>query len=296
MHASDPRPAGVAFLRAAPSHALQGRAPDSFCAWTHRGAYSPGARGGRRAPVEGDHEERDEVDPYAPSARSSSDVGRMPGAAAAKRRQGMRRLRRGEEGPRSEEHVVVFPIQSSSGPTVSPRVDKKLHSSHSSTPQSSDTGFELKIVWCMRIASPARLLQQIADQRLTRASVRASRPFSQPVSGPAASDIVSRADMSFRIASEEVLHKRYITVYNRKLEVQRPGAEPLYVEYDVAGHPRCDFRFCVVRTLVFVRTSVFLAKCGPDQLSRAAGVPLSLGPQRGACVCDAHTGVHAGAE
>lgn len=62
------------------------------------------------------------------------------------------------------------------------------------------------------------------------------------------------AGMSFRIVSEDVMHKRYLTVYNQKVEVQRAGAsEPLVLEYDIVGHPRCDFRFCVVRTFCSIR-------------------------------------------
>lgn len=54
-------------------------------------------------------------------------------------------------------------------------------------------------------------------------------------------------DIPFSIASEEVQHARYLTVYSRKVEFQRPEGPPVVVDYDVVGHPKCEFRFCVVR-------------------------------------------------
>ena len=49
-------------------------------------------------------------------------------------------------------------------------------------------------------------------------------------------------DPRFRVLSEQVLHRRYLTLYNRS--VQFPEGPVL--EYDVVGHPQADFKFAVV--------------------------------------------------
>eukprot|EP00793_Prasinoderma_coloniale_P000680 PRCOL_00003830-RA len=44
------------------------------------------------------------------------------------------------------------------------------------------------------------------------------------------------------IREDEVAYKRYLTVYDRR--VQYPGGQE--VAFDVVGHPRCNFRFVCV--------------------------------------------------
>ncbi|KAI7843822.1 hypothetical protein COHA_002720 [Chlorella ohadii] len=52
----------------------------------------------------------------------------------------------------------------------------------------------------------------------------------------------------FRILSEEILHKRYLTLYNRTVQfpAEDGGAEGPVLEYDIIGHPQADFHFAVV--------------------------------------------------
>ncbi|PRW56079.1 NUDIX hydrolase domain-like [Chlorella sorokiniana] len=52
----------------------------------------------------------------------------------------------------------------------------------------------------------------------------------------------------FRILSEHVLHKRYLTLYNRAVQfpAEDGGPEGPVLEYDIIGHPQSDFHFAVV--------------------------------------------------
>ncbi|PSC72803.1 hypothetical protein C2E20_4083 [Micractinium conductrix] len=55
------------------------------------------------------------------------------------------------------------------------------------------------------------------------------------------------SDPVFEIVSEEVVHKRYVTMYNRAVKFPPTDGQaegPTY-EYDVAGHPQADFHFSV---------------------------------------------------
>lgn len=47
---------------------------------------------------------------------------------------------------------------------------------------------------------------------------------------------------TFTLVSEEIVFQRYLTLYNRK--VQFPEDDKIY-EFDVIGHPRAQFHFCV---------------------------------------------------
>lgn len=52
----------------------------------------------------------------------------------------------------------------------------------------------------------------------------------------------------FEVSLEEVLHHRYLTLYNRRVKFSAPGHEPSQaheVMFDVIGHPQSDFQFAV---------------------------------------------------
>ncbi|KAL4457906.1 hypothetical protein ABPG75_012771 [Micractinium tetrahymenae] len=55
------------------------------------------------------------------------------------------------------------------------------------------------------------------------------------------------AGAQFTVLSETVLHRRYLTLYNRAVQFpSSDGSTPGAVhEYDVIGHPQCDFHFAV---------------------------------------------------
>ncbi|GBF98548.1 hypothetical protein Rsub_11878 [Raphidocelis subcapitata] len=50
----------------------------------------------------------------------------------------------------------------------------------------------------------------------------------------------------FEISTEEILHKRYLTLYNRRVRFTAPGHDVSRdVNFDVVGHPQSAFRFAV---------------------------------------------------
>ncbi|KAG2499480.1 hypothetical protein HYH03_002427 [Edaphochlamys debaryana] len=55
---------------------------------------------------------------------------------------------------------------------------------------------------------------------------------------------VDDAGPSFEVVEDRVLHKRYLTTYNRVVRFGS-GPEARLVEYDVIGHPQCDFSYAV---------------------------------------------------
>ena len=54
------------------------------------------------------------------------------------------------------------------------------------------------------------------------------------------------------VVKEEVMHKRYLSVYNREVEFKNPGGGadegkvPKRIAYDIVGHPKSAFQFVVV--------------------------------------------------
>jgi hypothetical protein len=65
-----------------------------------------------------------------------------------------------------------------------------------------------------------------------------------PAEGGASSIVPpSRRDDGFRVVSEAVSYKRYLTLYDRTVEFpDGPGKKAQYA-YDVVGHPRAAFHF-----------------------------------------------------
>ncbi|KAI8466591.1 MAG: hypothetical protein J3K34DRAFT_433131 [Monoraphidium minutum] len=52
----------------------------------------------------------------------------------------------------------------------------------------------------------------------------------------------------FEVSLEEVLHHRYLTLYNRRVRFSAPGhddAQAREVNFDVVGHPQADYQFAV---------------------------------------------------
>jgi len=50
----------------------------------------------------------------------------------------------------------------------------------------------------------------------------------------------------FEIVEEKQVHRRYLTLYDRRIKFQaRQGREEVVHDYDIVGHPQCEFHFGV---------------------------------------------------
>jgi len=102
---------------------------------------------------------------------------------------------------------------------------------------------------CLRSALLRAELPRRAAPRAQCRRMAAAAP-SEAGAGAGAASLVppSTRDDGFRVVSETVSYKRYLTIYDRTVQFPadgagKPGAS---YAYDVVGHPRAAFHFCCI--------------------------------------------------
>ena len=91
---------------------------------------------------------------------------------------------------------------------------------------------------CLRAALLPRRAAPCVRSRMASAAAP-SEPGGAPIVPP------STRDDGFRVVSESVSYKRYLTLYDRSVEFPNSAAKTPFA-YDVVGHPQAAFHFACV--------------------------------------------------